>query len=508
MEPVAQAVTGTATDVRARENLVVALLIVLHTAIALPLALWLNVWIDESYTLYTTALPLGDLLKHCKEFQLHPPFYYMLVWLWRMLDDSIPFLRSLSVILSVAGLWFVHLSCRRWFPKLRTPWVILPLAVNPWMLYAATEIRPYCLVPFWSAALLYLYYGGFVSERPRWIEKILFAIAATLALYTFYYIGFMLPAGALVLLVWRKWRLLRDYVALMIVTGMLILPQVALSMRDSRIYTQGVSEHPTLWRSIEFVAARAFAMVSGLFSFPEFARMGILVVFALAAMAAIVLRTEARNIRNTALPVIAAVVALIYLALVWFGIGENMFYRHFMPALIPLHLAIASIAARVPQRRFLAAKGFMGALTILCVISSTISFAPMAKVGDYRRVAAFLEAEEEPGERIFVAVSHAEYPLRVYYNGENEIVPVPFHDDLTYYDPRLWRIHTSEEVVDVLATVKSGESFWVFTDRPRDDDFLGVPTNLHLLEDVLDVGFELQSERDFYFAKLRKFVRE
>jgi hypothetical protein len=150
----------------------------------------------------------------------------------------------------------------------------------------------------------------------------------------------------------------------------------------------------------------------------------------------------------------------------------------------------------------------MAALVVMCSVSSYLRFRPLAKLGDYRDVAAYLEAHEAPNEPIVIAVSHTEYPLRVYYDGVNPLVPVPVHDPLKTYDVPTWSIQNQQQVLDALSDIASGQSIWVFTDRGPDATFAGYKLNLDILEAVLADGFKLESEQDFYMAKVRKYRRE
>ncbi len=492
-------------DARRRENLIAAAIIAGHLCITVPLGLWLNVWIDEYYSLATTSKGLMYAVDHCITFQGHPPFFYILLWAWRQIDPSIPFGRMLPVGIIAATLWIVHLTARRWFPNLPTAWVLLPLAINPWILYAAMEIRLYCLIPFWGAVLLYLFHAGFVSAERSLSAQVNFAIAATLGIYSFYYVGFLLPGGALALLVWREWRALRNYVLLMCGTGVLILPQFLMSIQDTELYTAGVERLPSATRSVVFTSGRIVESISGIFEYPETPRAVIFFFIAGAFLIGMLAKPTQWDLRSSAIPFLCSTVVLGYLALTKFIMGEIDFIRHFIGATIPLHMTAVALADRFGPRRRAVLAGAMAALLVLCAGASVLRFRPLAKIGDYRRVAAYLETNEKPNEPIVVAVSHAEYPLRVYYDGVNPLVPLPHHDDLTTYEVDKWTIHDPQEVRDALAQVAPGDRIWVFTDRPPYAEWSNHVLNLQMLEDVLNEGYEMESESDFYKAKVRKF---
>ena len=76
----------------------VALLIVLHLAVVLPLAYSLNIWADEGSTLYTTQHGVFAAFQHAAADERQAPFYFWVLSIWRTLNSSIFFARLFSII--------------------------------------------------------------------------------------------------------------------------------------------------------------------------------------------------------------------------------------------------------------------------------------------------------------------------------------------------------------------------------------------------------------------------
>jgi hypothetical protein len=294
----------------------------------------------------------------------------------------------------------------------------------------------------------------------------------------------------------------------MCASGVLILPQFLMSVRDTELYTAGVVELPSFVRSLEFTLGRVVEMISGIFEYPEGLRAVLFLVIASSLTAAALARLRQWDFNSSAIPIMCSMVVLGYFTLTKFIMGEIDFIRHFIGAAIPLHLTVVAVADRFGPRRRAVLAGFMATLLVLCAGASFLRYRPLAKIGDYRRVAEYLEEKEQPNEPILVAASHAEYPLRVYYDGVNTIIPIPGHDDLATYDVNKWMIHDPQEIVDALSGVAAGGHFWVFTDRPPEAEWSNHPLNFQMIEDVLNDGFVLESEQDFYKAEVRKFRRK
>jgi hypothetical protein len=168
-----------------------------------------NLWLDEALSLNIARLPLAqlhDALKHDGA----PPLYYLLLHFWSgALGTSATAVRSLSA-LCVAGaavtLWFV---ARRWLGE-RVAWLtVLLMAVNPYAYRYATETRMYALV-------ILLVSGGILAvqramEQPSVGRVAVFAVVVALAIYTQYWVFYLLPVCVAVF-IWMA-RTTRHHVA-------------------------------------------------------------------------------------------------------------------------------------------------------------------------------------------------------------------------------------------------------------------------------------------------------
>lgn len=109
-----------------------------------------SLWLDEAYSAWFSALPLGELWHSVPQYETHPPLYYTLLKGWRWLfGASEAGLRSLSLAASVATVLSVSLSGR--LLKLgREGEAVsllagLLLAMNAGNIKYAQEARPYAL---------------------------------------------------------------------------------------------------------------------------------------------------------------------------------------------------------------------------------------------------------------------------------------------------------------------------------------------------------------------------
>jgi hypothetical protein len=220
-------------------------LLALHLSLTLPLARLLNVWIDEASSLETSGQGLRRAVGQAISYELQAPLYFALLDLWRALDRSIFHARLFSALCVALTLVALVGVARRYLPAAHPGWVVAAVAFNPFAVWAATEIRVYALALLLSAALLLLFYDGYLagrSRRARWGH----AAVALLALYAYYYLGFLLLAQACALLALRRWRPLRSFCALMAVVGAGFAPLLARVPGQARGYTSALAHAPTL----------------------------------------------------------------------------------------------------------------------------------------------------------------------------------------------------------------------------------------------------------------------
>lgn len=490
------------------ERALVFAIIGLQLCVTVPLANLLNIWIDEAYTLFTTSGSFTSTMKGAREFEMQPPVYFAELWFWRQMSESITLARLNSVIAAAAAVWFVYLAARRWLKGVSPVYVAGLYAINAYLLWAAVEIRPYSFVQLFCALLLVLFYDGFYTERPKRISQVLYAVTALVALYTYYFLGFVLVAMAASLLIERRWKRLGVYVAWMAGVGMFFIPEL-LYVRGHVETVAAIKEAPTgILRAVEYVAGHVFSLPFALPPLPKFVRWVVGTALALTvALSLFVLRKRA-NPETRALWAVLLVLGACYGVVVRSIMREDdLTERHLMIMIIPSTLALLSIIGLYKgEARRLVIAGFATLWLGFNAYAVYWMFNPMAKSGDYKRVAAYLEENQRAGDAIAIATSHAALPFRHYYRGSGEVYPLPFEDNYDRYVIERWQFQSTEHVRASIAPAVSADGIlWLFTDRGPDAEYFGVDLNFEYLEEVLVRDFELVSERDFFNAKIRQF---
>ena len=97
-------------------------------------------------------------------------------------------------------------------------------ALHPYLLWTSLEIRVYALVVLLSILLLKFFVAGFCENENRRTAQILYGVTAIIALYTNYYLGFLLVGNFAALVVGRRWQSAKSYFRQMLIVGAVFAP--------------------------------------------------------------------------------------------------------------------------------------------------------------------------------------------------------------------------------------------------------------------------------------------
>jgi uncharacterized membrane protein len=473
----------------------------LYLAIALPLAVRLDIWIDEAYTLETTGRGLRHALHQALFFEGQPPLYFLLLSLWRTLDGGVLFARLFSVLCGAAALFAVAALSRRWFPETHPGWLVALAGLNPFFFYAALEIRLYALALLLSALLLLLLHDGYVSPEPRRGARLVYGLVAVAALYTQYYLGFLLVAGAAALLALKRWRPLRDYLLAMAPVAVCFAPMLWIVPGQVSSQTAAVTERASVREGVQALAGRIQEYAWPTTGLPERLRGVARAGFAL-ALAALVLVSR-RAVRRTELTIwtFTAATALLFLVVRLEVTGPHLMQqRHTAALYLPALLAVFSVVVR----RTWTLRIWTGAMVLLTAAAMIQTYGALARQGDWARVASFLEGNARPGEPILVITAEAAIPLRHYYRGPNALIPLPAAEDFKTYDPRKFELRSEREIETALARSPEPRSVWVIT-YPLKPDWLGIDYGFDVLERYLAKLYRVERDILFFGTRVRRF---
>jgi len=312
-----------------------ALATLVAAALRLPFLDHQSLWLDEVFTSRIVREgSLSALWRHVEATESTPPLYYLLAWLLRA--RSAAAMRAIPALALVAAVPVTYLACRRLVGALAALAAAAIVAVNPMLVWYATDARSYAL--FVLTALLSVWAFSALLERPRARRYALWLGASLACVWTHYFGVFVVGAEVALLLLERpdKRRLTAAWSGAIALCCAPLLALLAAQSSDERA---GFIEARSLARRV-LEAVRQFAMGPNVpRSWLEAA--GVLLA-CVALLAGAWLAWRARGASRALLALVATVIAA-PLAVAALGITDRFYARNLIVA-VPLLAALAAPA--------------------------------------------------------------------------------------------------------------------------------------------------------------------
>lgn len=432
------------------------LVLALEFAGICALAAILNVWLDESFTLASTSRDVPYAFHEALVFEQNAPLYFVLLTVWRHVNESDFFLRLFSILCAAGTVALLPGLARRYLPQIDWRIVTLAVAFNPFLVWAALEIRVYALTLLISAILLHTYYDAFIATAPRRRAWIAYTIAAVFALYTQYYFAFFIAAQGALLAVRRRAAVPR-FALSAIIAGLALVPMARIVASQVANFREGYAP-PSLTTS-----ALTVADIVGHFLLPIAAPHASIAYAGVTAVAIIALIFFRRQLTRTgaATAVVLAPLAALCFTLGIFAGGVWVVIRHASSLYVLMWLGLFGIISffRKEIRPFVAF-GWLTLAVVMSAITLAATYAHLAKPGDWKRVARYVEAHEHREEPIAIFDAENTLAFAHYYRGGNRIVGIPNGVDFDRYDVRRFVLRNDAQLD---RSMPRASRFWFVT---------------------------------------------
>jgi hypothetical protein len=331
-------------------------------------------------------------------------------------------------------------------------------------------------------------------------------VTAAAALYTQYYLGFLLVANAVPLIILRHWRELRSYLAGMVLTAVCFAPMAGIVPGQVSDHTQGTAASAS---AVE--AARHVTSLVRLYSVQfeatslrawQTAVWGVVLVVVLLGLAVRFRRFFDRP--RVALWTATATAALMFCALAQKTGVELAAERHFVGLFLPACLSTFAFLRAAARP---AVAGW--ALLIVGVNLSTLAarYEPLAKRGDWRRVAEAIMLREQPSQPIVVFQGERVRPFRHHYRGRNVVVPLPPQAGEAVYDLNRFVLRSPAEIAAALQQAEPHhERIWLV--RNGTGRFAGCDFHPEILDAFIEERYVVEETLEFFETQVRLFRRK
>jgi hypothetical protein len=486
------------------------ILLFLHLAIALPFAYYLNVWADEASTLHTTANGFLPAIEAALRDENQSPLYFILLSPWRMINGSIFWTRIFSILCSLLAIWISADVAKRFLPEYVRQYAVVIVALHPFLFWASTETRGYSLIILLSALLLKFFYDAYLADEPKLSSQILYILVCIVALYTNYFLGFFLVGNFFALVALRKTRASAVYIGHMAIVGIAFAPLFILLTRQ--FGTRHILGDNSLWISVRNVwqHLQAFILPINIFSeeksWPAFLRLWIFRAAAAAIVAALLVKRFKDISTNTI--ALAAPCLLIALFLLTVGSLIGIGYaniRHASMLFLPLLFFFSALLYETFGRSGI--NVWAALLVFFIPFSIWQQFSPMAKRGDWEKVAAFVQANEKPDQAVMAIEAYDTVGFTAYYRGTNTVLPregfFPWSEANDFTAPD----SMPQQIDSLIGELPSDTpEVWLLTgeiceaEKTRDV--------CRPLEEYLDTNYTKIDDREFYLERVRLYRKK
>ncbi|MFW9929300.1 MAG: hypothetical protein ACFFD1_07905, partial [Candidatus Thorarchaeota archaeon] len=475
-----------------RLNKIIYLIIALNLILILPLAYNLTVGIDEAYSLNTTSKDIFYAFKTAISFENQPPFYFVSLTIWRFFSDSFFWARLFSVFNISLMIYVSALFSRKFIPHINPGWICVIIAFNPFVVWAAIELRGYALTLLLSAFLLLYFYKAYLSDKPDRKARIIYIIFSVVALNTYYYLGFILVANAIVLLVFRQWKSIRKYIVDLIIPAcslIYLIPWIPYQItyqtdtQDKLLHFRG---------SLEFIFYRIEDYLFSRRGFYVYSYKDVLFDSVLIGFTFLILRKNLKNfVHNFVLnprgylPGIITLLSFIFI-LCQVTSKEFIMPRHTSFLFIPLIFTVYYFLASKPKLIIL----ISWSVFILSLYSLSLfeRYNTMEKNEDAKNIATYIMNNETKNQPILIFRNEIALPFQVHYKGKNQVIPIPrpinFEEP---YDHKLWILHNESEIKRIFAQHIDSKYFWLLT--VKNEVVYGVNYHAEILENFISKNF-------------------
>jgi uncharacterized membrane protein len=464
----------------------------------------LNIWVDEAYTLATTANSLPVVIKRSYNFEGQPPLYFMLLSIWRWFNNGIFFARLFSVIsvLLSAVVFYKLLTAITQQYYSNRKWLVALYLCNPFTIWAALEIRLYAfllLLAVWAIYFFVLYVQQ-KNNKHLWG----FLLISLAGLYTQYYFVFLMAGLVLAAAIIKKDTAFFIKMALYAIPVMLLfLPNLYFMSGQLGLVQTFKTQFTfsdriiTVWSSVKNVL-----LGFHLLSINRGWRMLLLAVFAALFALAFFKNYKAKKQQaavgesNVFLFALALAVMLVIISLFTAVMEIDHIDRYLtiaFPLCTLLFVSFNKINVIKPVYCFAAV------LLYFTVVNTAAYIKPLAvKKYDYKAMADYLTHISKPGEPLLFYRGGIALSFQYYYNGSNPVVPLPhptkFNSTETDYAAT---IKDTAAFSTLLANIKAPQKTYLVVTNLNEPIYTGHPEK-KLVDDYMKLNCHVTLDTLFY----------
>ena len=422
------------------EDYIFFLFLILYTSFLLFISNRMVIGEDEAYTLSTTSFSLLKVIKLSYSFEGQPPVYFVIISIWRLINNSLFFARILSLLFTLLSAFvldkLVYLISR----KIYSRWIIVLFLLNPFTVWASIEVRLYSMLILISTTTIYLFYLIYFHDHKKY--KFFFFLVALLGIYTQYYFVFLIISLSILLLLAKGWRHFFNFCLFAIPLAILFLPNLSFIKDQFEMHNNTQISHTLFQTSRAIFSTPFYFFVSSgdLANGRNWAWIMRIIFIILFVFSVYQFQRAYKNKKNQdfikIIGILVPTVIILVIMLLVYGFSNLIYDYKYMTIVFPIYCLLYGIFNILDHNLKNYIYGFFCFFFIVVLINTYKS--PYIKIVDFKSIVEFTQRTEYENEPILFHCKTIVLKFKYYYKGNNSLNPLPpLKFDYNYYNDDL-----------------------------------------------------------------------
>ncbi len=398
----------------------------------------LVIWEDEAFSLNTVSGSFFETIHSSYFFEGQPPVYFTILYFWNKLLDGVFFSRLLSSIFILLSGLILDKVGRLIFKEFYSKLILILFLLNPFTIWAASEIRLYALVIFLSFTSFYLFYLVYIRNELRF--KWLFFITCLLGIYTQYFFSILVFAYFIIVLKESGLKGCFDILFLSFLLFLLFIPNLLIIPEQ---YKMHLTINPPVNRSfIEWLGCLGFSPFQVMFAFYKFnptmvVKIIILFVFIFFTSFIVyriwVYRNENGISHAGTLLQILIPISIILIFYFFIFSQSTLFYtERYMAVIFPFYCLLLFFISSL--RKFFRLMVYISFISYYLFLTFHFYKPPFLKLHNSKAAASYIEKIQRENEHVFFRHTSVLLCFKKYFHGSNPLIDLPERKfDFNYY---------------------------------------------------------------------------
>lgn len=473
----------------------------------------LIIWEDEAYSLNTSFNNLYRVINLSYNFEGQPPLYFLILSLWRKINDGIFFSRLLSLIFTLLSAVVLNKLLKINFKSLYSKWVVVLFLLNPFTIAMGLEIRLYSFLILLSLVSIYLFNLIYYLNQNRF--KFHFVLICLLGVYTQYFFVFLIISLSILLIISKGWRTFFNYCLLISPVAFLFLPNFLFIGNEYNMHLNAQYEN-NLYARINPILDTPFQYLANIIEIKyKFGRwfLRLIVVILFLNSFYRLYNKHKINEQQDLKKIIEILVPLMVLLLIFSAIflTTNLVYSdRYLTITYPFFCLLYSLFCIYHKKISVIIYMSYAAFFIILLINNYST--TFIKVADSKSVANYSMQIEHPEEPILFRDKSLIFAFKQYYKGDNLLISLPeFTCDYNYYNTE---VSDTTELKGLIENHTNGKESFLLVNG-HDHGFiykkkLDNKTMDHFLKNnyLISLDTIFNGRFDFDFLRVRRLLKK